>query len=235
MPTNYNFTENNTLISFDEAFIRAEQFRNTSYLWGLNNSYQLGDNTTAYRSTPRQEFTSSTNWKQVQGNYFNTAAIKTDGTLWVWGDNLYGQIGDNTTTDRRTPRQEFTSSTNWKQVTCGNVHTAAIKTDGTLWVWGSNSNGQIGDNTTASRSTPRQEFTSSTNWKQVSGGGYHTAAIKNNGTLWVWGFNLYGQLGDNTNESRSTPRQEFTSSTNWIQTSCGGANTVSIEAPPFNE
>jgi alpha-tubulin suppressor-like RCC1 family protein len=217
---------------FHTAAIKTD---GTLWLWGRNASGQLGDNTTAYRSTPRQEFTSSTNWKQVSCGSLHTAVIKTDGTLWVWGNNGYGQIGDNTIATRSTPRQEFTSSTNWKQVSGGGSHMAAIKTDGTLWAWGGNTAGQIGDNTTTTRSTPRQEFTSSTNWKQVSSGGYHTAAIKNNGTLWVWGFNLYGQLGDNTNESRSTPRQEFTSSTNWIQTSCGGANTVSIEAPPFNE
>ncbi len=218
--------------SYHAAAIKTD---GTLWTWGYNNDGQLGDNTTfTSRSTPRQEFTSGTNWKQVDCGAYHTAAIKTDGTLWAWGRNSHGQLGDNTTTNRLTPRQEIASSTNWKQVACG-YHTAAIKTDGTLWAWGRNSSGQLGDNTIAARSTPRQEITSSTNWKQVSagggasGGGKHTAAIKTNGTLWAWGYNAFGQIGDNTNADRSTPRQEFTSGTNWKQVSAGGYHTAAIK------
>ncbi len=227
--SNYNFTETGRVIPFEDAFVRVEQFQNQIYSWGSGGNGRLGDNTTADRSTPRQEFTSSTNWKQVAGGGFHTAAIKTDGTLWSWGANQNGQLGDNTNAHRSTPRQEITSSTNWKQVATGNNHTAAIKTDGTLWLLGLNYNGQLGDNTTAIRSTPRQEFTSSTNWKQVSGGAVHTTAIKTDGTLWIWGSNSHGQLGDNTTASRSTPRQEITSGTNWKQVACGAFHTAAIK------
>jgi len=202
----------------------------TLWAWGRNSEGQLGDNTLVEKNTPIQVGT-ATNWKQVVGTQDRSIAIKTDGTLWTWGSNNHGQLGDNTTATRSTPRQEFTSSTNWKQVAAGYSNTVAVKTDGTLWAWGNNSNGQVGDNTTASRSTPRQEFTSSTNWKQVSAGGKHIAAIKTDGTLWAWGLNTYGQLGDNTTAHRSTPRQEFTSSTNWIQVAAGYRHTVAIKAP----
>jgi alpha-tubulin suppressor-like RCC1 family protein len=228
MPSNYNFTESGKVVPFDDAFIRVEQFENSLFAWGLNSAGQLGDNTIITRSTPRQEITSSTNWKQVLCDT-HTAAIKTDGTLWCWGANSYGQLGDNTIITRSTPRQEITSSTNWIQVAVGNNHTVAIKTDGTLWVWGRNENGQIGDNTFASRSTPRQEFTSSTNWKQVAAGFTHTKGIKTDGTLWSWGLNNYGQIGDNTTSSRSTPRQEITSSTNWKQLRCGNNYTTALK------
>jgi alpha-tubulin suppressor-like RCC1 family protein len=231
MPSNYNFTESGKVVPFDDAFIRVEQFGSSLFAWGQNSSGQLADNTNILRQTPRQEITSNTNWKQIAGGQSHTAAIKTDGTLWCWGFNSTGQLGDNTITARSTPRQEITSSTNWKQVAGGVSHTAAIKTDGTLWCWGINSSGQLGDNTLVSRSTPRQEITSSTNWKQVSGGQSHTAAIKTDGTLWCWGFNAYGQIGDNTfgATSRSTPRQEITSSTNWKQVSGGFYHTAAIK------
>jgi alpha-tubulin suppressor-like RCC1 family protein len=235
MPNQFLFTDSNDeILDIEDVFVSDywlfEQYIGDQlYAWGSNASGQIGDNTIATRNTPRQEFTSSTNWKQVSNGNSFTVAIKTDGTLWVWGSNSNGQIGDNTIATRSTPRQEFTSSTNWKQVSSGEQHTVAIKTDGTLWSWGTNTSGQIGDNTTASRSTPRQEFTSSTNWKQVSGGGYHTAAIKNNGTLWVWGFNTNGQIGDNTIATRNTPRQEFTSSTNWKQVTCCRFHTAAIK------
>jgi alpha-tubulin suppressor-like RCC1 family protein len=205
----------------------------TLFTWGRNNLGQLGNNTTADRSTPGQEFTSSSSWKQVSGGNFHTAAIKTDGTLWCWGYNFYGQIGDNTTANRSTPRQIGTA-TNWRQVSAGSFHTAAIKTDGTLWAWGLNSYGQVGDNTTANRSTPRQVATA-TNWKQVDVYD-HTVAIKTDGTLWAWGYNSYGQIGDNTSgsvgtpgaNSRSTPRQVGTA-TNWKQVNASAFNTAAIK------
>jgi alpha-tubulin suppressor-like RCC1 family protein len=227
-PTNYNFTENGVIYTFDDAFIQKEMFGSELYLWGENIFYgQVGDNTKANRSTPRQEFTSSTNWKQVSYGGNHVAAIKTDGTLWAWGDNSSGQLGDGTNATRSTPRQEFTSSTNWKLVSAGGAHTLAIKTDGTLWAWGSNSFGQVGDGTNASRSTPRQVGTA-TNWKQVSAavGNNHSLAITNSGTLWAWGNNSNGQIGDNTAglTSRSTPRQVGTA-TNWKK--CARADSSS--------
>ncbi len=121
-------------------------------------------------------FAGGTNWKQVTGRY-STAAIKTDGTLWTWGYNNFGQLGDNTTTYRSIPVTTFAGGTNWKQVSHGIIHSAAIKTDGTLWTWGYNGYGQLGINDTTSRSTPVTTFAGGTNWKQVTGS-FHTAAIE---------------------------------------------------------
>ena len=152
---------------------------------------------------------------------YHTAAIKTDGTLWTWGINGYGPLGDNTISQRNTPVTTFAGGTNWKQVDCGFSHTAAIKTDGTLWIWGRGTNGRLGDNTTTNKRTPVTTFAGGTNWKQVSGGFTHTTAIKTDGTLWTWGFNSYGQLGDNTTTQRNTPVTTFAGGTNWKQVSGG--------------
>jgi alpha-tubulin suppressor-like RCC1 family protein len=201
----------------------------TLWTWGLNSSGQLGDNTTVNRSIPVTTFAGGTNWKQVAGGYVHTAAIKTDGTLWTWGRNYYGQLGDNTTTDRCTPVTTFAGGTNWKQVAGGYVHTTAIKTDGTLWTWGSNFSGQLADNTITDRSTPVTTFAGGTNWKQVAGGKFHTSAIKTDGTLWTWGYNYTGQLGDNTATDRSTPVTTFAGGTNWKQVTSGGECTTAIK------
>ena len=265
-----------------EYWLIDQYVGDTLWSWGNNNSGQLGDNTTTNRSTPVTTFAGGTNWKQVSGGtlysaaiktdgtlwnwgsnsygesgnnlvdlsnkltpittfaggtnwkqvsccqYF-TAAIKTDGTLWTWGYNFYGQLGDNTGTNRSTPVTTFSGGTNWKQVYCGQQHTAAIKTDGTIWTWGSNSNGQLGDNTVIARSTPVTTFAGGTNWKQVACGYNHTAAIKTDGTLWTWGRNAYGQIGDNTTINRSTPVTTFAGGTNWKQVSCRGQNTAAIK------
>ena len=201
----------------------------TLWTWGRNSYGRLGDNTTTQRNTPVTTFAGGTNWKQVAGGGYLTAAIKTDGTLWTWGRNNFGQLGNNTTTDRSTPITTFAGGTNWKQVAGGNAHTAAIKTDGTLWTWGRNSYGRLGDNTTVNRSTPVTTFAGGTNWKQVACGGYYTAAIKTDGTLWTWGNNDSGQLGDNTITTRSTPVTTFAGGTNWKQVACGFFHTTAIK------
>ncbi len=201
----------------------------TLWTWGYNANGELGINDTTSRSTPVTTFAGGTNWKQVSGGGYHTAAIKTDGTLWTWGYNLYGQLGTNDGTNRLTPVTTFAGGTNWKQVSSGVIHSAAIKTDGTLWTWGYNLYGHLGINDTTDRSTPVTTFAGGTNWKQLSAGGYHTAAIKTDGTLWTWGRNAYGELGDNTGTNRSTPVTTFAGGTNWKQLSAGGAHTAAIK------
>ena len=204
----------------------------TLWTWGSNANGELGDNTSTNRSSPVQTVTGGTNWKQIACGYRYTAALKTDGTLWTWGSNANGRLGDGTITNRSSPVQTVTGGTNWKQVTCGNRHTAAIKTDGTLWTWGPNNNGKLGDNTVTDRSSPVQTVAGGTNWSQVSGGYHHTGAVKTDGTLWTWGFNNTGQLGDNTITNRSSPIQTVTGGTNWKQVDCmkGGSTTAATAA-----
>ena len=216
----------------------------TLWIWGRGTNGQLGNAvTTGSISTPVTTFAGGTNWKQVSCNGDTTAnghvaAIKTDGTLWTWGVGTSGQLGVNTTINRSTPVTTFAGGTNWKQVSCGGYHTAAIKTDGTLWTWGRNVNsiggalGQLGDNTTINRSTPVTTFAGGTNWKQVSGGKYHIAAIKTDGTLWTWGSGGTGILGTNDTINRSTPVTTFAGGTNWKQVS-GNRHTAAIKSVDF--
>ena len=193
-------------------------------LWtcGYNGENQLGINAGGnYRATPVTTFAGGTNWKQVVTGRLHTAAIKTDGTLWTWGYNNYGAVGDNTTTNRSAPVTTFAGGTNWKQVSVGVYHTAAIKTDGTLWTWGGNDVGQLGTNDTTNRLTPVTTFAGGTNWKQVSSGNNHCTAIKTDGTLWTWGRNTYGELGTNDTTTRLTPVTTFAGGTNWKSVSAG--------------
>jgi alpha-tubulin suppressor-like RCC1 family protein len=200
----------------------------TLWVWGRNGYGQLGTNDTANRGIPVQTFLGGTNWKSVAGGGSHTVAIKTDGTLWTWGLNSYGQLGVNDTANRTTPVQTFLGGTNWKSVDCGRFHTLAIKTDGTLWGWGRNAYGELGVNNTANRGTPVQTFLGGTNWKQVAGGIRHTTAVKTDGTLWGWGRNNFGQLGVNDTNNRTTPVQTFLGGTNWKQVSCGSDNVSAV-------
>ena len=201
----------------------------TLWTWGFNNNGQLGTNDTTERRTPVTTFAGGTNWKQVYSLALFTVAIKTDGTLWTWGQNNYGQLGVNDTTARSTPVTTFAGGTNWKQVDCGYNHTGAIKTDGTLWTWGRNAYGKLGTNDTTHRSTPVTTFAGGTNWKQVSTSVNHTAAIKTDGTLWTWGYNAYGVLGVNDTTERNTPVTTFAGGTNWKQVSFGRFASTAIK------
>ena len=133
----------------------------------------------------------------------HTIALRSNGTLWAWGWNGYGQVGDGTTTDRHSPVQ-IGSDTNWVAIAAGDWHTIALKSNGTLWSWGSNGLGQLGDGTTTNKNRPVQ-IGSDPTWVAIAGGYYHTIALKSNGTLWAWGWNGYGQLGDGTNIDKNSP------------------------------
>jgi len=218
----------------DEYWLIDQYIGDTLWTWGLNSSGQLGINNTALRSTPVTTFAGGTNWKQVSTGSNYTTAIKTDGTLWVWGSGVFGKLGTNDETNRSTPVTTFAGGTDWKQVSSGNQHTSAIKTDGTLWTWGYNGQGQLGTNDTFRKSTPVTTFVGGTNWKQVSSGNQHTAAIKTDGTLWTWGASTFGRLGTSDNSpNRSTPVTTFAGGTNWKQVSAGVEHTAAIKSVDF--
>ena len=205
--------------------------------WGRGNDGALGNNApNQARPTAVTTFSGGTNWKQVSAGSNFTAAIKTDGSLWTFGENFAfgslvrnGKLGTNDLSRRDTPVTTFAGGTDWKQVACGNHHVAAIKTDGSLWTWGSNEFGQLGDNTITTRSIPVTTFAGGNTWKSVAGGEGHTAAIKTDGSLWIWGYNNFGQLGINDGTNRSTPVTTFAGGNTWKQVDCGGLNTTAIK------
>ena len=187
----------------------------TLWGWGRNDFGQLGDGSYVDRYTPVQEYSQSTNWCRVYNTGVSGVGIKSDGTLWSWGQNTYGQLGDGTTVAKCTPVQKVSLSTNWCALSYGGSSISAIKTDGSLWSWGYNAIGQLGDGTTVNKSVPTREVTSSSNWNKISSVESTITAIKNDGTLWSWGYGLTGEIGDNNALNRSSPVQEITSSTTW--------------------
>lgn len=219
------------LVSSSKYYTASLKTDGTLWVWGQNTAGQLGLNNTTNISSPVQIGT-LTDWKTLStsvGTFrpgtIATMSIKTDGTLWAWGvqgtafGTGYGVLGLNDLVHRSSPTQ-VGSLTNWKQTANGYDHTLAVKTDGTLWAWGSNFYGHLGDNTLTHRSSPYQ-VGSLTNWKQVSAGQYSSAALKTDGTLWTWGFNTEGSLGLGDIAHRSSPVQ-VGSLTNWKQVSAGG-------------
>jgi alpha-tubulin suppressor-like RCC1 family protein len=204
------------------------------WTWGRGSYGRLGNNQTTNRLTPVTTFAGGTNWKQVSGGYFHTAAVKTNGTLWTWGRNeafgsITGMLGTNNTINRSTPVTTFAGGNNWKQVQAGAYHTVALKTDGTLWTWGRGSYGGLGNNQTTDRLTPVTTFSGGNNWKQASAGFQYTAAIKTDGTLWIWGRGGAGNLGNALTTDRLTPVTTFAGGNNWKQVSSGGQHAIAIK------
>jgi alpha-tubulin suppressor-like RCC1 family protein len=162
-------------------------------------------------------------------NDYDTTLTATSEQLWVWGNNGCGSLGDGTLTTSCSPVREFCSATDWRQVSAGWFHNAAIKTSGELWVWGQNNLSQLGDGTITASCSPIREFYSATDWCQVSAGACHNIAIKTSGQIWGWGRNLLGVLGDGTTTCYCSPVQEFCSATDWCQVSTGCIHTTAIK------
>ena len=141
----------------------------------------------------------------IAGGEYHTIAIKNDGTVWAWGYNMYGQLGDGTTTYRTTPVQ-VSGLTGATAIAGGENHTIAIKNDGAVWAWGRNEYGQLGDSTGTNRATPVQ-VSGLAGVVAVAGGWSHSLALKTDGTVWAWGRNSFLGVGDGIATNRGTPVQ----------------------------
>lgn len=210
-------------ITITGALAAAIKTDGSLWTWGLGTYGQLGNQSIVNRSSPVQTVSNVTTWKQVTNTITQAAAaVKTDGSLWTWGNGGYGVLGNNSLISRSSPVQTVSNVTTWKQVSMGFAMTAAVKLDGTLWTWGCNGDGQLGNGIGSNgdtRSSPIQTVSNVNTWKQVSGGERMTAAIKTDGTLWLWGYNGSGALGNGANISRSSPVQTVSGGTNWLKVS----------------
>jgi|GEM_PF-921742 len=178
---------------------------------------------------PTDKTGTDTDWSAISAGYYYTLALKRDGTLWSWGYNEYGQLGDGTTNDRYNNPARIGSDTDWAAISTGYYHSLALKSDGSLWAWGRNVSGQLGDGTTTNKSSPTR-VGADTDWAYISAGGWgHSLAIKSDGTLWAWGCNDSGQLGDGTTTSKTSPVKIGTD-TDWVAVSGGYYYSLALKS-----
>ncbi|MEI7620912.1 MAG: fibronectin type III domain-containing protein [Candidatus Moraniibacteriota bacterium] len=196
-----------TLVSVagGQSFSLALKYDGSVMAWGWNASGQLGDNTTTDRNAPLAIWgpatsTPASNFTSISSGYAHNLALKSDGTVWAWGNNGFGQLGDGTSISRFTPVQVL-GLTNVLAVAAGYNHSLALKNDGTVWAWGWNAYSQLGDGTQSIRNLPVQVKASATpgdylqNVSAISLGDTHSLALKNDGTVFAWGGNGRGQIG----------------------------------------
>lgn len=189
----------------------------TLWCWGDNYYGELGLASEPGVSNVPAQVAIGTTWKTISTGAYSSCAIKSDNTLWCWGDNSYGGLGIGNTTMKYTPVKESTASTNWAAVTVGRLHTCAIKDDKSFFCWGYNNKGQI----TGSGNKTNPTVIGSAMWNDTSAGSYNTCGIQSDSSLWCWGDNELGELGIGNTTNKSTPTQVGTS-LNWIKISAGG-------------
>jgi hypothetical protein len=198
----------------------------TLWSWGNNGFGQLGDHYDQERNVPTQVGYDAS-WAAVAAGESHSLGVRTDGTLWAWGLTGVGQLGlGETDYVVPVPTQVGTGAT-WVAVAAGSEHSLAIASDGSLWAWGGNTAGQLGDGTTTNRSTPVRIGTG-TSWTAVSAGNMHSVALSSDGSLWAWGDNSQGQVGDGTTVDRAQPVR-IGGGTLWSMASAGWHYTLGIQ------
>ncbi len=213
-------------VSANSSYGLAIKTDGTLWSWGQNNKGQLGLGNVVLRSSPVQ-IGGLTTWSSavISGNG-QAFAVKTDGTLWAWGNNQFGQLGFGNTTDRSSPVQ-IGALTDWASVSTTQTHTLALKTDGSLWAWGDSATGKLGNggSIVIDISSPIQ-IGSLTDWASITTSNSHSSALKTDGSLWAWGNGSLIGLGDVIN--RSSPVQ-VGSLTTWTSINAGGSHTIGIQ------
>jgi alpha-tubulin suppressor-like RCC1 family protein len=202
---------------------------NTLWCWGYNHDGQLGDGNTASQDLPAQVTKPGpAGWASVAAGGFHGCGIRKDTSLWCWGQNSLGQLGIGSFTNQSRP-QRVTSpaQAGWSSVAAGGFYTCATRSDGTLWCWGSSEAGQLGPGNTTDEDLPQQVTTpAQAGWASVAAGGDTTCATRDDGTLWCWGDNGWGQLGIGNTTEQDLPQQVTTpDQTGWASVSVADYHT----------
>jgi alpha-tubulin suppressor-like RCC1 family protein len=194
-----------------------------AWLWGYNTFGQVGDNTAvAGGRTSPISVVGGISFRQISGGLLHSLGLNVNGTAWAWGNNSYGAIGDNTTTNRSSP-VSVVGGHNFTQVAGGNptgggANSFGLKSDGTMWAWGNDAGGGLGQNDVVHRSSP-VSVVGAHNFIQIA----ESTGLKSDGSAWCWGRNSYGQIGDGSATQRSSPTS-VVGTHSFIQISAGNRN-----------
>ncbi len=203
----------------------------TLFTWGQAGDGGLGNGTATPNVSSPVQIGSLTDWKYVAAHRTGGTTIKTNGTLWTWGEGYSGKLGNGSTADTSSPAQ-VGALTDWAYVAYPNgtyVSNCAIKTNGTLWTWGLNTYGDLGQGTSGTHLSSPAQVGAGTDWtKHISNGARHFAAVKSGGTMWTWGRGLFGALGNGSVSNTSAPGQ-VGSQTDWAQVTAGQGITFGIK------
>ena len=219
--------------SISAGFYHTIALKSDGSLWafGDNTKGQLGNGLAAFSQPAPVRIGIDKNWAAVAAGDFHSIALKTDGSLWGWGDNTSGQVGTGSVMPDTQPLPvRIGTAADWIAIAAGGSHSVALKADHTLWGWGSNAAGQLGNGTNIYATAPVQivlppPFINS-DWAAVTAGQSHTVAVKTGGTLRAWGNNTFGQFGVGTKLDSDVPVQEIGLATNWAAATAGDSQSL---------
>ena len=203
-----------------------------AWSWGRNDVGQLGNNAVTSQLTPVSVLGAVKTFCEISNgvNQAFALAIDKNGRAWAWGVNGNGQLGNNTVISQRTPVSVLGAVKTFCKVSVGGFHSLAIDKNGRLWVWGNNSNGQLGNNTSAnSVLTPVSVLGAVKTFCHIAGGNSQSVAIDKNGQAWGWGFNGSGQTGDGSATDRLTPVSVEGQKKTFCKIASGNGVTLSID------
>ena len=201
------------------------------WCWGNNQKGQFGNGSTSTElSTVAQLVRSADSWTSTAAGIFHSCGTKQDGSLWCWGENGLGQLATTVVDGATEPRGVDLPEPDVAKVTSGATaqHSCALTAQGSLWCWGGNFFGQVGNDSSNSSASPAR-IGEADAWRNVAVSSLHTCGIKKDASLWCWGANFMGQLGDGSFTDRLAPTQIGTEKT-WRAVSASVANTCAIEA-----
>ena len=200
------------------------------YTWGRNNQAQLGSDNLTSRSSPATIVGGFSDWVQLSSKAGMNAVLRANGTVWTWGRNFQGSLGDGTNSYRSSPVSVVGGFTDVIQVDCG-LGAALLRANGQIWTWGYDGRGMGGHNTNnAATSSPVSLTGGLQIFTQVSTQGLNMGAVTTTGLIYTWGYGVQGRLGDNQNTNRSSPVQIAGGFTDWTQVAFGSGSAWAIRA-----
>jgi alpha-tubulin suppressor-like RCC1 family protein len=200
------------------------------WVWGDRSWGQLGDGTTSTTPVLVAKRIGGYDWAAIKAGDTHAVALKKDGTIWTWGYGAYGQLGNCDTAGSSVPVQECSHDNRWVSIGAGDYHSTALKEDGSLYAWGWNDYGQLGNGGTWATISPSPEALSSKEWTRVDGGFNFTAALRKDGGLWTAGRNDFGQLGAPLSTLQSNSFGQFVSGKHWISVTAGHDHVMALNS-----
>jgi len=224
-----------TQLALGEQHTCALEASHALACWGQSADGQTGVGVGSSSPTPT---TLAGSWSSVSSRRFHTCGVKTDGTLWCWGRNDLGQLGVGDTTSRSVPTQVDAGSTRtWSRVVVGGSTTCALDSTGATWCWGQNDQGEVGNGTTTTQTTPVQvAIVGPTTFTELALGKEHSCGLDGSGKIWCWGRGMEGQLGNlmtGAAASQSTPvvvTSATTATMTWRALAAGWFHTCAIDS-----
>ncbi len=214
------------------AYIRqiaGPQPAQSLWAWGLDHKGQLGIGMPSTQQESPVKVGLDSNWVSISAGEEHSLGIRSDSTLWAWGSDQYGQLGDGGGSMDQTAPVQVGAFTDWIAVSAGRLHSLGIRADSSLWAWGLDAQGQLGNGSTTGNQYSPVKIGSATDWIAISAGSSASYGIRANGSLWAWGSNGAGQLGIGAGPDQASPVQ-VGSDLNWVAVAGGFFHCLALKA-----